>query len=77
MTVVVSDKGRGIAPGELDLVFERYFKAGEGEGTSVGAGLGLAIARHNVESCGGKITIQSELGAGTSVTIWLPANAID
>ena len=77
VTVVVSDKGRGIAPGELDLVFERFFKAGEGEGTSVGAGLGLAIARHNVESCGGKITIQSELGAGTSVTIWLPANAID
>ena len=37
----------------------------------------LAIARHNVESCGGKITILSELGAGTSVTIWLPANAID
>ncbi len=64
--VAVRDDGRGI-PGEaLPRVFEPTFST-----TSSGSGLGLAIARRLVESWGGTITLTSEHGAGTTVTIAL------
>jgi signal transduction histidine kinase len=64
--LVVSDDGRGIAPDVLPRVFEPTFST-----TSSGAGLGLAIARRLVESWGGVITLDSEPGKGTRVTLTL------
>ena len=64
--MVVADDGRGIPPEALPQVFEPTFST-----TSSGAGLGLAIARRLVESWGGVITLESDPGKGTRVTLTL------
>ena len=67
--IKVSDTGMGIAPEIIDSIFEPYFTTkGPGEGT----GLGLAVVHGIVESCGGKITVDSKLENGTTFTIYLP-----
>jgi signal transduction histidine kinase len=69
-TVVVRDFGRGIAPDDLDHVFEPFFTTGRGRG---GTGLGLPIVRNLVtESLNGEISISSRLGEGTEVLLTLP-----
>jgi nitrogen fixation/metabolism regulation signal transduction histidine kinase len=65
-TLSVADDGRGIAADVLPRVFEPTFST-----TSSGSGLGLAIARRLVESWGGTITLESEPGRGTTVTLTL------
>jgi len=64
--LIVADDGRGIPPDVLPRVFEPTFST-----TSSGAGLGLAIARRLVESWGGMISLDSEPGKGTRVTLTL------
>jgi signal transduction histidine kinase len=64
--LIVADDGRGIAADVLPRVFEPTFST-----TSSGSGLGLAIARRLVESWGGAITLASEPGRGTTVTLTL------
>jgi signal transduction histidine kinase len=64
--LTVVDDGRGIPADVLPRVFEPTFST-----TSSGAGLGLAIARRLVESWGGAITLESEAGKGTRVTLTL------
>ena len=64
--LTVVDDGRGIPPDAIPRVFEPTFST-----TSSGAGLGLAIARRLVESWGGAITLESEPGKGTRVTLTL------
>ena len=64
--LVVADDGRGIPAEALPRVFEPTFST-----TSSGAGLGLAIARRLVESWGGVITLESDPGKGTRVTLTL------
>ena len=64
--LVVADDGRGVPPEALPRVFEPTFST-----TSSGAGLGLAISRRLVESWGGVITLESEPGKGTRVTLTL------
>lgn len=77
-TLTVSDTGTGIAPGDLERVFDRFFKADpartHGAGTRSG-GLGLAICRSITESHGGTISITSQVGAGTTVTVRLPVES--
>jgi two-component system sensor histidine kinase BaeS len=67
--VSVTDDGSGIAPQLLPHVFDRFAK----DDASTGSGLGLAICRDLVEAQGGKITIDSTVGRGTTVTFTLPA----
>lgn len=66
--LVVADTGVGIAPDELDRVFDRFHKGS----TSRGSGLGLTISRDLVQSHGGDISIASTPGAGTTVVVRLP-----
>ena len=68
VVVQVKDNGVGIAPEALSHVFEPFFTTGKQHGT----GLGLAICRNIVEGHGGDIHMTSEVGAGTTVRIWLP-----
>ncbi len=74
-TMVVEDEGIGISEDDLPHVFERFYRGGGGPGEEGGAGgfgLGLPICKDLVERMGGKISIHSEEGVGTSVKIELP-----
>lgn len=67
VTVEVADTGPGIAPDDIDRVFERFFRADRartGGRTAGGTGLGLAIAKHVVEAHGGTIWVASGGGPG-------------
>ncbi len=72
----VRDTGAGIAREHLSRIFERFYRVdasrSRGEG---GTGLGLSIVRHLVESHGGRVSADSDLGQGTSITCWFPAQA--
>lgn len=67
---LVRDTGRGIAAEYTDKIFNRYFKipGSAPEGT----GLGLAISKELMEAQGGGIAVLSDLGAGSTFSIWLP-----
>jgi len=62
--VSIRDEGRGIAPEELPLIFDRFHKA-RTEDNRQGSGLGLAIARQIAQRHGMRVTVQSELDRGT------------
>jgi two-component system, chemotaxis family, CheB/CheR fusion protein len=68
----VSDTGCGIAPENLDHMFEAFYQA-DGEARNDGLGLGLALVKHLVERHHGEIRIESDgLGKGTTVEVALP-----
>jgi signal transduction histidine kinase len=72
--ITVADTGSGIAPEDQPHVFERFFQAEASRGTSkAGSGLGLSIARALVEAQHGRLSIQSEPGQGTRVTLLMPS----
>jgi PAS domain S-box-containing protein len=68
-TLCVTDTGPGIAPSDLERVFERFYRAHSAPG---GTGLGLAIARKITEQHGGTIWLESEVGQGTKAFVRLP-----
>lgn len=70
----VADTGVGIAPGDLELIFKKFYRAREQGREAAGTGLGLAMAKLIVEAHGGDIWVQSELGAGSRFTFSLPVN---
>lgn len=71
--ISVRDTGIGIAPENLDKIFERFFRADDELVQEVaGTGLGLAIVRSLVEMQGGRIWVESKLGAGSTFTFTLP-----
>lgn len=67
----VRDQGPGIADEDHDLVFQRSWTA-SGRGSPAGRGLGLAIVRQVATSHGGRATLTSQLGTGSSFVVWLP-----
>ena len=72
--IEVRDTGMGIPPDEYPNLFTRFFRASNAaEAALPGTGLGLAIVQEIVHRHGGAVDIDSELGAGTTVTVWLPA----
>jgi signal transduction histidine kinase len=72
-TLAVADTGPGIAAEDLPFLFERFFKADRSrDRRQGGAGLGLAIAKRLIEAHGGRISVESTPGAGTTFHLWLP-----
>lgn len=69
--VEVQDTGVGIPEEEQARLFERFYKSDKAR-RSEGTGLGLAIAKNIVQSHGGKITVTSAQGEGSTFTFWLP-----
>jgi signal transduction histidine kinase len=74
VSVAVSDTGEGIAPDQLDRIFEPFVQLGRSLTSSrEGTGLGLAISRDMARAMGGDLTVRSRLGAGSTFTFTLPA----
>lgn len=72
LRIVVEDQGKGIDPGDLDHIFEPFFR-GERTQDTPGTGIGLALVRTIVRHHGGSVAIKSTPDLGTTVTITLPA----
>jgi signal transduction histidine kinase len=68
----VSDNGAGIPPEHLEKVFEEFETGSQDEG---GLGLGLAIVKTFVEAHGGKVTVESKQGAGSTFQFTLPGKS--
>jgi signal transduction histidine kinase len=69
----VSDKGVGIASGDLSHIFDRFYRTKQKAGfESRGSGLGLTLVKHIVESHGGTIHVTSEPGKGSTFTLRFP-----
>jgi signal transduction histidine kinase len=75
ITVSVSDTGNGIPPQDLSKVFDRYWQA-QRTGSAGGSGLGLAIAKGIVEAHGGTISVESQIGKGSSFFFTLPVDSL-
>jgi signal transduction histidine kinase len=74
--IAVTDTGPGIAEGERERIFEEFQQAETTiRGAKGGTGLGLAISRRIVERHGGRLTVDSTVGKGSTVTVTLPVRA--
>ena len=74
--VDVGDSGSGIAPDQLDRIFEPFVQVGRSlTSTREGAGLGLAISRELARAMGGEISVTSTLDVGSTFTLQLPRAA--
>jgi signal transduction histidine kinase len=74
--IAVADTGMGISPADQERIFEEFQQAyAPGAGSAEGTGLGLTLSKRFVELHGGRLWVQSELGAGTTFHFTLPAQA--
>ncbi|MFC6342458.1 sensor histidine kinase, partial [Nocardioides hankookensis] len=75
--LVVRDTGMGIAPDDLEQVFNRFFRTQQAADQAIrGVGLGLAITKQIIEGHGGAIQVASELGRGSEFRVVLPVEVV-
>ena len=78
VVIAVRDNGAGVAPAEMQRIFQPFYRVAERSGGRVsGVGLGLAIAHHQVQQHKGRLTVESEVGRGSTFRICLPAVSED
>jgi signal transduction histidine kinase len=74
VVVTVEDKGLGIGPEDLERIFDPFYRSPAVTGEQIhGSGLGLSIVKSIAEAMGGKLTVRSALGKGSSFSLHLPA----
>jgi two-component system sensor histidine kinase SenX3 len=74
--IAITDRGIGIAEGDQDRVFERFYRADPARARRTGGtGLGLSIVKHAVQRHGGEVRLWSRPGRGSTFTIRLPETA--
>ena len=73
--VSVSDTGVGISPDDHEAVFDEFRQVGTASKKVEGTGLGLSLCRRFVELHGGRIWVESQLGAGSTFTFTIPARS--
>ena len=72
--VAVSDRGRGIDAADLPHIFEAFYRGADAKDRQIhGNGLGLSLVKGIVEAHGGRVTVKSASGAGSTFTLHLPA----
>lgn len=73
VTFEVRDTGEGIAPHEQERIFERFYRIDKARSRAAGGtGLGLSLVRHATQRLGGRVTLESELGVGSTFRVDLP-----
>jgi signal transduction histidine kinase len=70
--VSVADQGIGMAPEQVDKIFEKFYRADASNTAIEGTGLGMTIVKYIVEGHGGNIWVESEAGKGTTVRFTIP-----
>jgi two-component system sensor histidine kinase SenX3 len=71
--ISVADQGIGIPERDLERIFERFYRVDPARSRATGGtGLGLAIVKHVTVAHGGRVTVRSVEGAGSTFTLWLP-----
>jgi signal transduction histidine kinase len=68
----ISDTGKGISPDQLDQIFKPFFTT-----RHQGTGLGLSITQGIIERHGGTLSVESQVGIGTTFRVVLPAGGVD
>ncbi|NDY92911.1 hybrid sensor histidine kinase/response regulator [Ideonella livida] len=71
--LAVRDTGHGLSEAQREHLFEAFNRLGAEQQGQEGTGLGLVITRSLMQRMGGRIEVQSQLGLGSCVTLWLPA----
>ncbi len=77
LTFHISDTGPGVAPDEIDMLFEAFTQTETGRQSQEGTGLGLTISRKFVQLMGGGISMKSEVGKGSTVTFTIQAGLVE
>jgi signal transduction histidine kinase len=73
IVVRVSDSGIGIPEAKLPRIFERFYRVDKARSKETGGtGLGLSIVKHVAENHGGRVTVESTSGEGSTFTVYLP-----
>lgn len=73
--IAITDRGCGIPGEEIKRIFDRFYKVDSARNRNIkGSGLGLSIVKEIIELHEGAITVESEIGIGTTFTIYLPKN---
>jgi signal transduction histidine kinase len=76
MEIIISDTGIGIPEGDIPFIFQKFYRVSR-PGTEIpGTGLGLVFVKQIIDLHKGFITVQSEVGKGTTFAIKLPKNHI-
>jgi signal transduction histidine kinase len=71
--IVVSDRGLGISPSELERIFEPFYRGKDVVAAQIhGNGLGLSLVKHIAEAHGGRVSVESRVGLGSVFTLHLP-----
>jgi PAS domain S-box-containing protein len=73
--ITVTDTGIGIPPGDVDRIFDRFYRARNADPAVKGSGLGLAIAKRMIEAQGGELDVHSAFGEGSRFTVTFPVAA--
>jgi two-component system phosphate regulon sensor histidine kinase PhoR len=72
-TVAVKDEGIGISPADQKHIFDKFYRVSSGNlAKSRGTGLGLSLVKQLMEAMGGKVSVKSELGSGSTFTLYFP-----
>ena len=76
LRVTVKDSGPGMTPDEVSRLFNKFEQAGAGRASLTGTGLGLAISQQYARLLGGKITVESQAGRGSSFVFEVPVEPV-
>lgn len=80
VALLVSDTGVGIVPADWERIFDEFEQVNAGARTDSaqrGTGLGLAISRRLARLLGGELSVASEIGRGSTFTVWLPLEPVE
>ena len=74
-TIAISDDGLGMSPDQVERVFQRFWRADASNTAVEGTGLGMTIVQALVTAHNGSVTVESALGRGTTISIFLPTES--